>query len=280
MPGLKFSKFEASGNDFIIVEPQEEQDWAFLARALCHRQLGIGADGLLLALPSRVAIFRVRVFNADGSEAETSGNGLRCLAKYAVEAKGLKKGPVALETLAGVKQVTTFWDGNRVTSARVDMGQPRFRAEEIPLARKVAITPILDYTVPVGKRKFPLSFVSMGNPHAVHFTAEPVEGFPLAELGPRVENHPLFPQHINFEVANLVDRKHIEARVWERGVGETLSCGSGACALAVVARLKGYIDEEVEIAMPGGNLALSWDGRGEVYLSGPVREVFRGEWLR
>jgi diaminopimelate epimerase len=168
------------------------------------------------------------------------------------------------------------------------MGTPHFRAEDIPVIidspkkgrGEVDIMPILDYPLTIAGRDLPLSFVSMGNPHAVSFLSQPVADFPLAEIGPQVENHPIFPERVNFEIARVLNRNKIEARVWERGAGETLSCGSGACAIAVIAKLKGYTDDKVDIMLPGGNLTIKWDGAGEVYLSGPVEEVFTGEWLK
>ncbi|MCJ7655809.1 MAG: diaminopimelate epimerase, partial [Dehalococcoidia bacterium] len=176
----------------------------------------------------------------------------------------------------------------KVTHAKVNMGTPRFKAGDIPVLidkpkkgrGEVDIKPIIDYPLTIGRRGLILSFVSMGNPHAVTFLSQPIADFPLSVVGPQVENHPVFPERVNFEIARILSRNKIEARVWERGAGETLSCGSGACAIAVIARIKGYIDDEVDIMLPGGNLTLTWDGVGEVYLSGPVEEVFTGDWLK
>jgi diaminopimelate epimerase len=160
------------------------------------------------------------------------------------------------------------------------MGIPRFEAEDIPvvMGQILDITPILDYPLSVGGRELSLTFVSLGNPHAVCFWPEPVTGFPLAEAGPEVGRHSIFPQGVNFEVANMIDRGHLEARVWERGVGETLACGTGACAIAVAARLHGYCHNQVDIKLPGGTLTVDWDGEGEVLLTGPVELAFDGEW--
>jgi diaminopimelate epimerase len=255
---------------------------------MCHRQFGIGADGLILVIDSDIANLKMRLFNPDGSEAEVSGNGLRCFAKYVIDRK-IAPGPsLTVETLAGIRTIQVSISQGKVSRAKVNMGMPRFKAEDIPVLignpekgrGEVDIIPILDYPLDIAGSKLNLSFVSMGNPHAISFLSQPVANFPLSEIGPQVENHPIFPERVNFEIARVVNRNKIEARVWERGAGETLSCGSGACAIAVIVRIRDYIDDEVDIMLPGGNLTISWDGVGEVYLSGPVEEVFAGEWLK
>jgi len=239
-------------------------------------------------MPSNTASLKMRLFNQDGSEAEVSGNGLRCFAKYVID-RGIVPGPkLTVETLAGIRTIEASVSRGKVTQARVNMGRPHFRAEDIPVLiykpqkgrGEVDIMPIIDYPLNVDGEKLTLSFVSMGNPHAVSFLSQPVANFPLCEIGPQVENHPVFPQRVNFEIARVINRNKIEARVWERGAGETLSCGSGACAIAVIAKLKGYPSDEFDIILTGGNLTVHWDGAGEVYLSGPVEEVFTGEWLK
>jgi diaminopimelate epimerase len=169
--------------------------------------------------------------------------------------------------------------GNKVNQAEVNMGLPRFQPEQIPVKVKVDIIPILDYPLVIDGKKLTVSLLSMGNPHAVSFLSRPIADFPLAEIGPKVERHPMFPQRTNFGVARVLNREKIEARVWERGVGETLTCGSGACAIAVAAQLLDYIEPQVDIILEGGTLTVSWDRVGEVLLSGPVEEVFTGEWI-
>ncbi len=286
---MNFTKLQATGNDFILLDARKmEQDWSKLARDMCHRQFGIGADGLILVIDSDTANLKMRLFNPDGSEAEVSGNGLRCFAKYVIDTK-IASGPsLTVETLAGIRNIQSFVSQGKVNRARVNMGMPRFRAEDIPVSIDnpekgrggVDIIPILDYRLNIASRELTLSFVSMGNPHAVSFLSQAVADFPLSEIGPQVENHPIFSDRVNFEIARVLSRNKIEARVWERGAGETLSCGSGACAIAVITQLKGYTGDEVDIMLPGGNLTISWDGIGEVYLNGPVEEVFVGEWLK
>ena len=275
---MKFVKMQGTGNDFVLIDASHmERDWPSLAVAMCDRHFGVGCDGLLLVLPSKIADLRMRMFNPDGSEAEMCGNGIRCFARYALE-NGLAGGTsLRIETLAGVREVKTL-----AGSYQVSMGQPRLEAEDIPVSigHGQAGAPILDYHLLINGRELLLTFVSMGNTHAVCFPQEPVADFPLSDLGPKVEHHPIFPQRTNFEVANVQDREHLTARVWERGAGETLSCGTGACAIAVAAWLRGYTDREVNITLPGGTLTLEWEGRGEVFLRGPAETVFWGEWPR
>ena len=275
--GMEFTKLQATGNDFILIDATGlQRDWPKLARAMCHRRFGIGSDGLILLLKSSSADFRMRMFNPDGSEAEVCGNGLRCFARYVISS-GLADADreVTIETTAGVKRIKPLGSGSRF---QVDMGGPQFRPEDIPLAAKVEAIPVVDYRVDAGGRELLLTFVSMGNPHGVYFV-EDVDKFPLTELGPLVENHRLFPRRLNFEIAHVVSRREVTVRVWERGAGETLSCGTGACAVAVAAQLHHYVDNKVDVVLPGGRLSVEWDGKGAVYLSGPAEMVFTGHWL-
>ncbi len=286
---MNFAKLQATGNDFVLLDARNmEGDWQKLAQAMCHRHLGIGADGLILVRSSNTADLKMQMLNPDGSEAEVCGNGLRCFAKYVID-RQIAPGPnLTVETLAGIRTIEASKSQGKVSRAEVNMGMPRFGAEDIPVLTdkpkrdrgEVDIMPILDYPLNIAGRKLTLSFVSIGNPHAVSFLAQPVADFPLSEIGTQVENHPMFPERVNFEIARVLNRDKIEARVWERGAGETLSCGSGACAVAVIARMKGYTDDIVDIMLPGGNLTINWDRVGEVYLSGPVEDIFTGEWLR
>jgi diaminopimelate epimerase len=284
---MNFTKMQGAGNDFILVEAGGvDRNWSQMAIAMCNRHFGIGSDGLLLLLPSDKADFQMRIFNSDGSEAEACGNGLRCLAKYALY-KGLanpRTHQILVESIAGIRIVRLHKAGGGVTKIQVSMGVPKFGAKDIPVAIEqgkanlVDIKPVLDYPVTINGRELLLDFISMGNPHAVYFVQYPVSDFPLTQLGPRVEQHKIFPNRVNFEVAHVINRQQIEVRVWERGVGETLACGSGACAVAVAARLHGYIDNKVNIKLLGGMLDVEWDGIGEVFLSGPAEVVFSGEW--
>jgi diaminopimelate epimerase len=282
---VNFTKLQGAGNDFILVDARnQERDWPKLSVAMCDRHYGIGGDGLLLLLPSAKADFCMRVYNADGSEAEACGNGLRCFVRYLLE-NGLvadRADHILIETRSGISEVRLHQTGNQLPSIQVSLGVPVFKAGEIPVtvdaANIVDIKPILDYPVVIDGDTLPMSFVSLGNPHAVYFSAHPVADFPLSQTGPKVERHRMFPNRVNFEVARVIDRQRIEARVWERGVGETLACGTGAAAIAVIARLHGFIDRNADIKLPGGTLNVEWDGAGEILLSGPAEKVFTGEW--
>ena len=286
---MKFSKLQATGNDFILVDARTmEREWSKLAQAMCDRHFGVGADGLILAQNSTIADLKMRIFNSDGSEAEVSGNGLRCFAKYAIERDligkmssraGQGNRSLTIETLSGVRKAKAYISGNKVNRAEINMGLPKFQPEQIPVKIKVDVTPILDYPLVIDGKKLTLSLLSMGNPHAVSFLSRPIAEFPLAKIGPKVERHPMFPQRTNFEVARVLGRGKMEAKVWERGVGETLACGSGASAIAVAAQLLDYVDRQVDIILEGGTLTVSWDRVGEVLLSGLVEEVFTGKWL-
>ncbi len=277
---MRFTKLHGTGNDFIVIDARDlDRDWPRVAEAICERHAGAGADGLLLVKPSKVAALRMVLYNADGSEAEMSGNGMRCFVKLAVD-RGLaqlRDGAVAIETLAGVLTAeATFADG-RVDSVRVGMGRPRFAAQEIPVAVE-AEPPILNLPVDIDGQTIAVACVSMGNPHAVLFIDTPIAAYPLSTIGPKVERHPLFPARVNFSVARVLSRSEMEASTWERGAGETLACGTGASAAMVAARLQGLVDERVSMHQPGGLLTLGWDGKGEVYLTGPAVEVYEGEW--
>jgi len=277
---MRFVKMQGTGNDFLLVEAQgEERDWGALARAMCDRHYGAGADGLMLVLPSQRADVRMRLFNADGSEAEVSGNGVRCLVKYVVE-RGLARlraGRVRVEAASGVLEAEAFGDEGRVERVRLSMGAPRFAPDEVPVLTEME-PPIVDMPLEVEGQTLAVTCLSMGNPHAVLFVDGPVEEYPLEDLGRKVEHHPAFPARVNFGVARVLGRDRMEVRVWERGVGETLACGTGSSAAMVAARLKGLVGDRVDITQPGGSLTVEWDGRGEVYLSGAAEFVFEGEW--
>jgi diaminopimelate epimerase len=269
-----------AGNDFLLVNGVgQERDWSRLARAMCERNVGAGGDGLLIALPHHHANVRMRLFNADGSEAEMSGNGVRCFAKYVIE-EGLAKldgDRLKVDTGAGEIVLTLQFEKGEVVGATVDMGEPRFEPAEIPVSAE-ARAPVLDLPVAINGSSIAVNCVSMGNPHAVHFVGSPVADFPLRDVGPRMEHHELFPARVNFEVARVLDRRHIESRTWERGVGETQACGTGASAIMVSAHLHGLVDDMVEVKEPGGVLILYWSGKGSVMLTGPAAFVYRGDW--
>ena len=279
---MRFTKMHGAGNDYVYVDARDQQhDWPALSIAMSDRHLGVGSDGLILALPSEKADLRMRMFNADGSEGEMCGNGIRCLVRFAFD-NGIvsaEKSPVRVETMAGVLDVTPLGDdGDGMTAARVMMGEPRLIPAEIPVALEGKDV-VIDEPLEVAGREFRMTCVSMGNPHAVVFMDEPVDEFPLTELGPQVEHHPLFPARVNFEIVNVLDGGNVlKTRVWERGSGITMACGTGACAVQVAARLNGLAGDRATIALPGGDLTVEWPGEGEVVMEGPVASVFDGEW--
>jgi diaminopimelate epimerase len=246
---------------------------------MCHRNLGAGADGLMLLLPSERADIRMRLFNADGSEAEVSGNGVRCLVKYAVERRiaAPKDGRVTIEAVHDVLEAQVFMEGHRVVRSRLSMGPPHFEPVQVPVRADVR-PPVLDFAIDVAGESLPVSCVSMGNPHAVLFLEDDVNRYPLEAIGPMVEHHEAFPARVNFGIARVVSPEKMDVRVWERGAGETLACGSGCCAAMVMAHLKGLVGDRVDITQPGGLLTIEWNGEGDVYLTGPAEFVFDGEW--
>ena len=284
---MRFTKMQGAGNDFVVIETDDMQrDWSQMAVAMCNRHYGIGADGLLLLLPSDIAEVRMRIFNADGSEAQTCGNGLRCLVKYFVDNGTASSGTqvISVETLTGIRKAEVSHVAGKVTEIQTGMGKPKFGEKDIPVLIEpgdgniVDIISMITYTITVDGRELHLNLVSMGNPHAVYFCQDPVSDFPLSRLGPKVAQHKIFPNGTNFEVARVLNREQIEACVWEKGVGETLACGSGSCAITVAAQIRGYIDNKADVKLPGGTLKVAWDGVGEVFLSGPAETVFSGEW--
>jgi diaminopimelate epimerase len=280
---MDFTKMHGAANDFVVVDGRNiKKDWSKLAIAVCNRHLGIGCDSLIVLLRTKKADFGMRTFDADGSEAETCGNGIRCVARYVLE-KGLLKAraeEVKIETVATVSHVTFERRGGRVIKFWANMGKPCLSAAGIPVTLNIGHGPesLISHLVRINGTELTLNLVSMGNPHAVHFLNEPVCDFPMSKIGPLVENLPIFPNRMNFEVARVLDSKNIEARVWERGVGETLACGSGTCAITVASKLLGYTGSKVDIHLPGGVLNAIWNGNGEVILGGPAEIVFEGKW--
>jgi diaminopimelate epimerase len=277
---MRFTKMHGLGNDYIYLRPSEERDWAEVSRRVSDRHFGIGSDGLILVLPSQVADVRMRMFNADGSEAEMCGNGIRCVAKFAVE-EGMVDADaesITIETGDGVKTLQLFREGGVVTAARVDMGLARFDPATLP-ANASGPGPIIDLPIEVGGMQLKLTLVSVGNPHAIHYVESGIETFPLERIGPLVENHPLFPRRVNFQVAQVIDKGHVKHRIWERGSGITLASGTSATAVVAASRLRGFTGDRVVDSQPGGDLVLEWDGKGSVFMTGPATRVFDGEWL-
>lgn len=295
--GLKFTKMHSLGNDFVVIDNREGslKRIARLARKLCDRRFGIGADQLLLLCHSTKADFRMRIFNADGSEVEMCGNGIRCLARYIMddvlrceESSYAKKycqtlDVLFVETLGGIKEIRS--SGNLF---RVDMGEPLLDPGMIPVlikakgkrkrpaARAAGSEAIINYPLNVNNRKYRVTCVSMGNPHAVIVT-DNVNTVDLHRTGPLIENHPFFPRRTNVEFIQVLDRETIKMRVWERGAGETMACGTGASAAAVAASLLGLAGRKVKVLLPGGRLLITWSEKdNHVLMTGPAEKVFEG----
>jgi diaminopimelate epimerase len=271
---MRFTKMHALGNDFIVMDSlvSELQEPETLAREFCHRRLGIGADQMLvLRGPSEgvKADFRMLIYNADGSEVEMCGNGIRCLAKHIWDRGLSKKDTLDIETLAGIIRPERAGGG----MVRVDMGEPLLEGRKIPvdLDQKV-----IDHPLKVDDTTFNITCVSMGNPHAVIFT-DNVDGFPVERYGPLIENHRLFPKRINVEFVEVKGKGETRMRVWERGAGETMACGTGASASVVASSLKGLTGRDVTVHLAGGDLLIEWAEDNHVYMTGPATEVFEGE---
>ena len=285
---MKFTKMHGAGNDYLYIDARDHDDfstdWSQLSRSMSDRHFGVGSDGIILIEDSGIADLKMRMFNADGSESEMCGNGIRCFAKYAIDRGLATSGAdgIEVETLAGIRTVVPIYDGDRITGARVAMGEPLLEPGAVPVILDPSSGypkgPVTGYPLAVDSLELSLSFVSMGNPHAITFIDQPVGEFPLHTIGPMVEHHSMFPNRVNFETVNITGPGAMTARVWERGSGETMACGTGACAIAVAARLLGIADGRVDITLPGGTLSIDWDGEGEVYLEGPAEEIFSGKW--
>lgn len=280
---LKFTKMHGAGNDFVVVEADNlDLAWPRIAVKMCDRHFGIGADGLLLIMPSPAADLRMKIFNADGSEAATCGNGIRCIVKYLVDSGRYKgdDGQVKIETKSGVSNAWFSLRGKRVYQVKVGMGRPalgKLGFEEMVDPLEILDINKVNYQYAVNGSRISLDLVLIGNRHAVHFIETPVRAFPLSYYGPLIEKG--FMGDTNFEVARILQDDCIEARVWENGVGETMACGSGACAIGVAAHLHRRTREKVDIRLPGGILEVDWAKNGQVFLTGPAEKVFDGEWL-
>lgn len=279
---MKFTKVHGLGNDFIIVNALEEHidDLNLPAAAvkLCDRHFGIGADGLVLVRPSERADFRMQIFNSDGSEAEMCGNVTRCFARFVYENGLTAKTQLTLETLAGIIKPQLIFDNHgAVAAVRVDMGEPRLRRQDIPM-----IGPASERAVSVplaaGGQNFAITAVSMGNPHCVIFVPD-VAAIPLETWGPAVETHAAFPRKTNVEFVQVLNRQEMRMRVWERGAGITLACGTGTCATLVAAVLTGRADKQAVVHLDGGDLHIAWGDDNHVYMTGPTAVVFNGEYL-
>ena len=273
---MHFIKMEGCGNDYIYVDCFRETvaDPSGLAVRLSDRHFGIGGDGLILITPSKIADARMIMYNADGSEAEMCGNGIRCLAKYVYESGIRPQNTLKIETRAGIKEISLAVEHGRAVAAQVNMGLPHLAGPEIPVA--LDRNPVVNEPLEAGGRKFLFTAVGMGNPHCVIYV-DAVDGLDVAGLGPEIERHPLFPKKTNVEFVQVVSKTEVIQRTWERGSGETLACGTGACAVCVAGVLTGKSGPAVKTRLLGGVLALEWPSRAaSVSMTGPCVEIFRG----
>ena len=265
------------GNDYVYVNCLEEsvENPASLARMVSDRHFGIGSDGLILIRPSVQADFFMEMFNADGTRSAMCGNGIRCVGKYVYDHGLTSKEEITVNTLAGVKRLALHAAGGSVQSVTVDMGAPVLDPALIPVS--VGASPVVAEPIEVAGRRFEMTCVSMGNPHAVVFVKD-TAGFPVEEVGRPFEFHPAFPERVNAEFVQVLGRDEVNMRVWERGTGETLACGTGACATAVACALNGLTDDEVTVHLLGGDLRIRWDReRDRVFMTGPAATVFEGQ---
>jgi diaminopimelate epimerase len=276
---MRFTKMHGAGNDYVYVNGLEEtlpSDLAGLARRISDRRFGVGGDGLILILPSTQADARMQMFNADGSEAEMCGNGIRCVAKYVYDYGIACKPELRIETKAGVLSLTVATAGGVVDKVRVDMGPPILAAERIPTT--LPGDPVVNAVLNVAGRDFTVTSVSMGNPHCVIFVEQATDELVLG-WGPKIELDPHFPARVNVEFVEAVSRNEVRQRTWERGSGETWACGTGASAVCVAGVLTGRTERQVVIHLRGGDLELHWDeADNHVYMTGPAVEVFSGQW--
>jgi diaminopimelate epimerase len=277
---MQFSKVHGQGNDFVIVNGFKENidNYSEMAIEICDRHFGVGADGLVLILPSNKADFKMRIFNSDGSEAEMCGNVTRCVARYVYEYGLTTKTKITLETLAGIIIPELLFHDGQIATVRVDMGEPRLKRGLIPMqgnSEEYAV----NIPIEIDKNIYYATCVSMGNPHCVIFV-EDVEKINLPLVGSKIETHQLFPQKTNVEFIQVLSDKELRMRVWERGAGITLACGTGSSAVVVAAVLNKKADRKVLLHLDGGDLEVEWGMDNHVYMSGPAVEVFRGEYLK
>lgn len=274
---MKFTKMQGLGNDYIYVDCMKKSidNLSEVAKKVSDRHFGIGSDGLVLILPSQAADFRMRMFNSDGSESEMCGNAIRCVGKYVYDNKLTDKKNISIETLAGIKVLDLTVEKGQVVLARVDMGEPVLIPKDIPVNSEKER--FISEPVQIGSHTFNVTAVSMGNPHAISYIDD-VANFSLHEIGPKMETHSLFPRKVNAEFVEVIDRSTLKMRVWERGAGETLACGTGASAVLVASVLNDVSERAATIKLLGGDLFIEWSEKdNHVYMTGPAVKVFDGE---
>lgn len=274
---MKFTKMQGLGNDYVYVNCMEEEieNPSELAKQVSDRHYGVGSDGLILIGPSEHADFEMKMYNADGSRGEMCGNGIRCVGKYVYDYGLTDQTEISVETLGGIKYLSLTVENGKVSLVKVDMGSPIFVPEQIPV--KAGRQDAVDVPINVDGKEYRMTCISMGNPHAVVYMDD-IKGLEIEKIGPKFEQHPCFPNRVNTEFAHVIDRQTVEMRVWERGSGETLACGTGACAVAVSCMVNGLTDDTVTVRLLGGNLEIAWDReKNIVYMTGPATVVFDGE---
>ncbi len=274
---IPFTKLHGLGNDYLFIEHDKltTADFGALSKAMSHRHLGVGADGIILILPHESHDFKMRIFNADGSEAETCGNGIRCFAKYVYERKMTDKTEFVIDTLAGPNKVSLKIEKEKVVRVRSNMGTPKFDRTEIPMAG--APGKVISEPLPIGSENIEVTCVNIGNPHAVVFVKDATK-VDLLQLGPLIENHVAFPKRTNVEFVTVKDRDNIVMRIWERGSGITMASGSGSCGAALASMLTEQVNRRVQVHLVFGVLTISWEEDGCVYQEGPAEEAFSGIW--
>lgn len=275
---MKFTKMQGIGNDYVYVDctKKELDNPAKISEFVSDRHFGIGSDGLILIKSSDKADFFMEMYNADGSQAEMCGNAIRCVGKYVYDFGLTDKTSISVETLAGIKYLELTVEDGKVSIVTVDMGAPELIAKNIPVLSDNE--QVINEKITVAGKEWEMTCVSMGNPHCVVFMNEPIKDFPLEKIGPDFENHERFPKRINTEFVEVLDRKTVNMRVWERGTGETMACGTGACASTVAAILCGHTEDEITLHLLGGDLKVRWDREAnKVYMTGPATVAFTGE---
>ncbi|HWR41301.1 MAG TPA: diaminopimelate epimerase [Patescibacteria group bacterium] len=276
---MQFTKWQGLGNDFILIDGFKTtiHDYTQAAIAMCDRHFGIGADGLVTIFPSKIADFEMQIINSDGSEAAMCGNATRCVARYLYENGFTDKTVISLETKAGLIRPELIFDGSRIISVRVDMGEPRLEQCHIPMTGD-SEKHCINQPLTVQNQQYFITAVSMGNPHCVIFVDD-VQAIDLSDIGPLLENHSCFPDKANIEFAQIIDENTIKMRVWERGAGITLACGTGSCATLVASVLNHKTKRQATLQLAGGELFIEWASNNHLYMTGPAKEVFRGTWL-
>ena len=274
---MKFTKMQGLGNDYVYVNCFKEtiENPPEMAKKVSNRNFGIGSDGLIMINPSDVADFEMEMYNADGSRSEMCGNGIRCVGKYVYDYGLTEKEHISVETLAGIKYLDLTVEDGKVKLVKVDMGSPELVPENIPIVADG--NRVIDEPINVNGTEYRMTGVSMGNPHAVVYV-EDVKGLDIETIGPAFENHERFPNRVNTEFVKVLDRTTVELRVWERGSGETMACGTGACAVAVACILNGFTEDKVTVKLLGGDLQIEWDKEADkIYMTGPAEVSFDGE---